>query len=135
MTSTFVCPSVRPSMVPSVVPSRQKLTSVPASVSQNVTNKSCLVCVKSEKYACWVTLRPQWDHCRRGEAEVRILDFKTTWSEFLMPCQTAPTEAKPRCVYSILKPHGQSFITSPRVGPKQLCALAHLGCTRAAGTS
>ena len=22
-----------------------------------------------------------------------------------------------------------------RVGPKQLCALAHLGCTRAAGTS
>ena len=23
----------------------------------------------------------------------------------------------------------------PRVGPKQLCALAHLGCTRKAGTS
>ena len=41
----------------------------------------------------------------------------------------------PRCVYSILKPHGQSFITSPGVGPKQLCALAHLGCTCAAGTS
>ena len=45
---------------------------------------------------------------RRGEAEVRILNFKTTWSE---------------------------FHHLPRVGPKQLCALAHLGCTREAGTS
>ena len=51
---------------------------------------------------------PLWDRSRRGEAEVRILDFKTTWSE---------------------------FHHLPRVGPKQLCALAHLGCTRAAGTS
>ena len=48
------------------------------------------------------------DCSRRGEAEVRILNFKTTWSE---------------------------FHHLPRVGPKQLCALAHLGCTRAAGTS
>ena len=94
-------------MVP--VPSPQKLTSISARVSQNVINKSCLACVKSEKYACWVTLRPQWEHSRRGKAEVCILDFKTTWSEFQMPSQTAPAEAKPRCVYSILKPHGQSF--------------------------
>ena len=56
-----------------------------------------------------VTLRPQSDCCHRGEAEVGILDFKTTWSEFQMPSQTAPAEAKPRYVYSILKPHGQSF--------------------------
>ena len=49
----------------------------------------------------------------RGEAKVRIFNFKTTWSEFQRPSQTAPAEAKPRCVYSILKPHGQSFITSP----------------------
>ena len=48
------------------------------------------------------------DCSHRGEAEVRILNFKTTWSE---------------------------FHHLPRVGPKQLCALAHLGCTRAAGTS
>ena len=48
------------------------------------------------------------DCSRRGEAEVRILSFKTTWSE---------------------------FHHLPRVGPKQLCALAHLGCTRAVGTS
>ena len=53
------------------------------------------------------------DCCRRGEAEVHILNFKTTWSEFQMPSQTAPAEAKPRCVYSILKPHGQNFITFP----------------------
>ena len=48
---------------------------------------------KSEKYASWVTLRAQLDYCRQGEAEVRILDFKTTWSEFQMPSQTAPAEA------------------------------------------
>ena len=44
--------------------------------------KSCLLCVKSEKYTSWVVLRPKWDCCRQGEAEVRILDFKTTWSKF-----------------------------------------------------
>ena len=71
---------------------------------------------------------------------------------------TATAEAKPRYVYSILKPHGQSTSSKkpvrplsckekrsyiytilkkhhlPRVGPKQLCALAHLGCTHEAGT-
>ena len=83
-----VCLSIHPSVVP--VPSGQKLTSILASVSQNVTNRSCLVCIKSEKCASWVTLTPQWDRCRRGEAEVRILDFKTTWSEFQKPSQTAP---------------------------------------------
>ena len=82
-------------------------------VSQNFTNKSCLARVKNEKYTSWVTIRPQWDCCCRGEAEVRIIDFKTTWSEFQMPSQTAPAEAKPRCVYSISKPHGKSSITSP----------------------
>ena len=44
----------------------------------------------------------------RGKAQVRILNSKTTWSE---------------------------FHHLPRVGPKQLCASAHLGCTRVAGTS
>ena len=94
----------------------------------------------SERYASWVTLRPQWDRYRQGEAKVRLLNFKTTWSEFQETSQTAPergeaelrilyfkttwsefqmlsqtasAEAKPRCVYSILKPHGQSLITSP----------------------
>ena len=31
---------------------------IPAVVSQSVMNKSCLVCVKSGKYAFWVNLRP-----------------------------------------------------------------------------
>ena len=136
----------------------------------------------SEKYASWVTLRPQWDRYRRGEAKVRLLNFKTTWSEFQKTSQTAPeqgeaelcilyfkttlsefqkpsqtateqgeaelhilqfqkhsqisktqllpSEAKLNYVYTTLKKHHL-----PRVGPKQLCALAHLGCTRAAGTS
>ena len=51
----------------------------------------------------------------QGKAEQCIFDFKTTWSEFQMPSQTVPAEAKPRCVYSILKQHGQSFITSPEL--------------------
>ena len=32
--------------------------SIPLDASQNVSNKSCLVCVKNEKYAYWVTFRP-----------------------------------------------------------------------------
>ena len=51
---------------------------------------------------------PSWTAAEQGEAKLHILDFKTTWSE---------------------------FHHLPRVSPKQLCALAHLGCTRAAGTS
>ena len=43
----------------------------------------------SEKYAFWVILRPKSDRCRRGEAEVPILNFKTTWSEFQNSSQTA----------------------------------------------
>ena len=89
--------SVRPSLNVRYFPSLN-----PAVVSQNVTNKSCLVCDKSEKYAFWMTVTPQLDHCCRGEAKVRIINFKTTWSEFQMPSPTAPAEAKPRCVYSIL---------------------------------
>ena len=85
----------------------------------------------SEKYAFWVTLRPQSDPCRRGEAEVRILDFKTTWSEFQKASQTATERGKAElCILN-----SKVFYHLPRVGPKQLCALAHLGCTRAAGTS
>ena len=48
----------------------------------------------SEKYASWVTLRPQWDRYRRGEAEVRLLNFKTTWSEFQKTSQTAPEQGE-----------------------------------------
>ena len=55
----------------------------------------------------------------RGEAELRILNFKTTWSEFQKPCQTAAA----------------SLIFTSRVSPKKLCALAHLGCACEASTS
>ena len=92
----------RPSVpsVPSVRSVRpvQKTSEFSAVLSQNVTKKSCLVSDKSEKYAFWITLTPQLDRCCRGEAEVRIINFKTTWSEFQMPSPTAPAEAKPRCV-------------------------------------
>ena len=84
----------------------------------------------SEKYAFWITLRPQSDRCHRGEAEVRILDFKTTWSEFKKANQSATERGNGKLLY-----HTSEFHHLPRVGPKQLCALVHLGCTRAAGTS
>ena len=67
---------------------------------------------------------PSWTTAEQGEAELRILNFKTTWSEFQKSSQTVP------CVYTILKKDHLH-----RVGPKQLCASAHLGYTRAAGTS
>ena len=41
-----------------------------------------MVRIKSEKYAFWITLTPQLDRCCQGKAEVRIINFKTTWSEF-----------------------------------------------------
>ena len=121
-----------------------------------------MVCVISEKYAFWVTLRPQSDCCGRGEAEVRILnskttwsesqkvsqtvteqgkaeqcifDFKTTWSEFQKPSQTAAERGEAELRILNFKTTWSEFHHLPRVGPKHLCALAHLGCTRAAGTS
>ena len=46
--------------------------SIPEVVSQTVTNKSCLVCVKSEKYAFLVTTRPL-QSMRWREAELHTL--------------------------------------------------------------
>ena len=90
-----ICLSIHPLSV-LYPPSIQKLTSIPASVSQNVTNKSCLVCVKSEKYASWVTLRPQWHRCRRGEAEVVDLILKPHGQSFRRQIRLLPSEATPR---------------------------------------
>ena len=48
----------------------------------------------SEKYAFWVILRPNSDHCRQGKAKVRTLNFKTTWAEFENPSQTATKQGE-----------------------------------------
>ena len=37
---------------------------------------------------------PSQTAAERGEAELRILDFKTTWSEFQKPGQTAAKQGK-----------------------------------------
>ena len=63
---------------------------------------------RGEAEMCTLAFKTTWSDSRRGKAEVRILNFKATWSE---------------------------FHHLPRVGPKHLGALAHLGCTRDAGTS
>ena len=49
--------------------------SIPAIVSQNVTDKSCLACVKSEKYVVWVTPRPLRS-IKLGEAELCVLNIR-----------------------------------------------------------
>ena len=48
----------------------------------------------SEKYAFWVTLRPQSDCSRQGKAKVRVFNFKTTRSEFQKASQTATEQGK-----------------------------------------
>ena len=59
-----VCPSVRPSHF--------HFFPIPAVVSQNVANESCLAFVKSEQYVVWVTLRPLGS-MRQGQTELHTL--------------------------------------------------------------
>ena len=75
------------------------------------------------------------DCSRRGEAEVRILNFKTIWSEFQEPSQSAAKRGEAELRILNFKTTWSEFHHLPRVGPKQLCALTHLGRARAVGTS
>ena len=117
-----VCPSLL--LPPSLVhyPVLSHLT-IPAVRSQNITNKSCLVCVQSEKYASWVNLTSQLDRCCRGEAEVRILDFKTIWSDFQMPSQITTDKAKLRYMFRVSSPPQSRSkavvcVSTPRMYPR-----------------
>ena len=58
-------------------------------------------------------------------AEELTFIFKITWSEFQRPSQTAPAKAKPRCVYSILKSHGQSSRGQARLLPPRRSQAAY----------
>ena len=49
-----------------------QLDLIPPVVSQNLTDKSCLVCVTRELYTFWVILR-SLGHMRPGEAELHTL--------------------------------------------------------------
>ena len=111
-----VCPSIPFRSVRPSVPCVQKLTPVFAVGSQNVTNRSFLVCVKSEKYALCVTLRPLGS-IRQGEPEIHAIRYCARRSRAALIKLTSV------------------FHHFPSVGPKQLCALAHLGLTHEAGTS
>ena len=85
--------------------------------SQNVTNNSSLVCVKC-KNMHFGSPSDSWDPCskakpsyvqyifRQGKAELCILELTSVFHHL-------PSS----------------------VSPKQLCALAHLGCIRVAGIS
>ena len=84
---------------------------------------------------CLEFQRPSQTAAEQGKAELRILYFKTTWSEFQKPSQIAAKRGKAELRILDFKTIWSEFHHLPIVGPKQLCALAHLGCTRAAGTS
>ena len=45
----------------------------------------------------------------QGNAKLPIFYFKTTWSQFQKKVGPLLSEAKLSYVYSILKPHGQTF--------------------------
>merc|ERR1712116_17775 len=92
--------------------------------SQTATAEAKPRCVQSILKPHGQSFRLQSDRYRRGKAEVRIINFKTTWSEFQTPArplpprrsrgaynefqnhmvrvpdssQIATAEAKPRCV-------------------------------------
>ena len=87
-----------------------------AVVLQDITNESCLVCIKSEKYVFWVTIRPLGS-MKRDKSKLLKLQY-----------QVVHSEATYNSTHS-------SVSSPPSVSPNQLCLLAHLGCTRAAGTS
>ena len=70
---------------------------------------------KSEKYAFWVTLR-HLGSMQQGKAKLRYI------------IKQGKAELRILELFSV-------FYHLSSVGPKQLCVLAHLGCTRAAGTS
>ena len=67
----------------------------------------------------------QSDRCCRGEAEVRILDFKTTWSEFQKASQTGTERGKAELrIYNpkkTLPPQSRSqavvCVSTPRMYP------------------
>ena len=56
-------------------PSVRKLPPIPVEVSQIVTNKSCLLCVQSQKYALWVTFSPL-GLMKRGKAVLHNLRYE-----------------------------------------------------------
>ena len=76
-----ICPSLR-HLLSSIhsVPSHFIILAVRR---QNVMNKSCLVCVKSEKYAVWVTLRPL-ESMRKDKAQLCKLRYQGSCSQILI---------------------------------------------------
>ena len=51
----------------------------------------------------------------RGEVEERVVNFKTTWSEFQIPSQNTPAGGSRGTYIQIQNHMGQSFITSPEL--------------------
>ena len=92
-----VCPSVHASV------SHISIFPIPVVLSRNVINEGCLACVKSERYAIWVTLKHvgPW-----GEVKLSYVNYNTSQGE-----------AKLRILKLTSVVHHLS-----RVGPKQLCA-------------
>ena len=75
---------------------------------------------------------------RRGEAKVRILSFKTTWSEFQKPSQTANEQGKAKLRIINSKMAWSEFQkpsqTAIEQGKAELCTLALQQSDWASGT-
>ena len=80
-------------------------------------------------------LKPCQTVAVQGKAEIHILNLKNTWAEFQKHSQTATERREAELRILNFETTWSEFHYLPRIGPKQLCALAHLGCTCSAGTS
>ena len=91
-----------------------KLAPIPAVVSQNVTDKSCLVCFKNELCICIL------GHLEsQGEAKPSYVHYVIRQEE----------------AYLHISKLTSIFHQHPFAGPKQLFVLGYLGCTRKASIS
>ena len=100
-----VCPSIRAFVT------LPFFFQIPAVISQNVTDESCLAFVKSEKYV--VSGSPSHPLGPLGEVKPSSLHYNIRQGEAKLHILTLTSVF--HCLSS--------------VGPKQLCASTHLGCT------
>ena len=94
--------------------------------SQNVTNKSCLVCVKSEKYAFLVTPRLIIMSMRRGKAELHTFHYQLKKSQTMHINLHFSTSLPPQCCSQAVVCVGGYFLVT--ITAKNLCLLN--SCTR-----
>ena len=103
-----VCLSFRPPSA-AVCACVRKLALIPAVVQQNITNKSCLVCVMSENIHFGSPSDPSQTPAAKAKLRYVYSILKPHGQSSRSPVRPLLSKAKPSYVYSILKPQSQSF--------------------------